>query len=345
MRIHTDYIEPNTLTGYVRASLRNQPQNRFRLAAWLPNRDVDDLQYRFNRGGDGLAEAATYRAYDAESAIGTRPGLTRVTGELPPVSRKVRLGEYDRLRQRQANDSIVSELMNDAERMASNVSARVELARGDALVNGSVTIDEGGLHAEVDFGRAMTHTTTASTGWNAGGTALTDLIAWHDVYVATNGESPGALVTSTTVARLMQRNAEVINAVTGAAAGRTRVTSEELNALLGSEGLPPVTIYDARVRVNGSGQRVIPEDVVLLLPAPTDPFDDLGTDLGGTLWGTTAEALDPAYGVEGDEPGIVAGVYSTEDPIALWTKASAIALPVLANPDLSFAATVIDPGS
>jgi hypothetical protein len=42
----------------------------------------------------------------------------------------------------------------------------------------------------------------------------------------------------------------------------------------------------------------------------------------------------------GEEPGIVAGSYEDEDPIALWTKASAIGLPILANPDLSMVADV-----
>src|SRR5690606_34436931 len=119
MLLTTDYIEPAELTGYVREALADLEQNRFTLSRYLPSRTIDDLHYRFNRGGEGLAEAATFRAYDAESPIGGRPGLTRVTGELPPISRKVRLGEFDRLRLRQAaDDDVVNSIFNDAERMA-----------------------------------------------------------------------------------------------------------------------------------------------------------------------------------------------------------------------------------
>src|SRR5688500_3455085 len=106
MLLSNEYIDPAELTGYVRAALADLEQNRFTLSRHLPTVAVDDLEYRFTRGGQGLTEAATIRAYDAESPIGARPGTSRVSGELPPISRKIRLGEYDRLRSRKLNDQI-----------------------------------------------------------------------------------------------------------------------------------------------------------------------------------------------------------------------------------------------
>jgi hypothetical protein len=121
----------------------------------------------------------------------------------------------------------------------------------------------------------------------------------------------------------------------------TIVSAAQLNQILDAYNLPPLHVYDARVKVSGNATRVIPDTVALLLPPPVDPTDYEGTQLGATFWGTTAESLDPRYGLEsGQEAGITAGVYTEEDPISLWTKASAIALPVLANPDLSFKAVV-----
>ena len=67
----------------------------------LPTRPVDDLEYRFTKGDLLDMDAATFRAFDAESPIGTRPGLSRMAGELPPISKKMRLGEEQRLRLRQ----------------------------------------------------------------------------------------------------------------------------------------------------------------------------------------------------------------------------------------------------
>ena len=343
MLLNTDYIEPNELTGYVRAALADQPMNQFQLAQWLPNRAIDDLEYRFTRGGDGLVEAATFRTFDAESPIGHRPGATRVTGELPPISRKIRLGEYDRLRQRRATPQILESLLNDAERMTRAVGARLELARGDALVNGSITLNENGVIATVSFGRSGTHAVTAGTSWAtiATATPLADILSWRQTYINTNGVAPGAMMMGTTVLTYLLRNAE-IRALVGSTLGSpSRVSQAQLREILDDHELPPWYINDTRVNVNGVATRTIPDDVFLFLPAPVNPNEG-DTELGATLYGTTAEALDPRYGLEsGDEPGIVAGAYSTEDPIALWTKASAIALPVEANPDLTFKADVV----
>ena len=66
-----------------------------------------------------------------------------------------------------------------------------------------------------------------------------------------------------------------------------------------------------------------------------------GGDLGATLYGTTAESMEPGYNLAGDEPGVVAGAYKSADPVAVWTKAAAIGLPVLANPDLTFGVKVL----
>ncbi|OLT27749.1 phage capsid protein [Nocardiopsis sp. CNR-923] len=342
MLLSSDYATPAELTGYVRAAQADLDANRFTLSRWLPSRMVDDLEYRFTRGGEGLIEAATFRAYDAESPIGARPGVTRVSGELPPISRKVRLGEYDRLRQRRLTGEIRSAILTDAERMARSVAARLELARGQALVEGQVVIDENGVMATVDYGRSAGHTVTAATPWSdtVNATPLADMLAWRDTYVASNGERPGVAVISTVVLGYLLRNAE-IRELAATLVGTPSIVSETaLGQVLSAHGLPPFEVYDAQIRVGGAAQRIIPVDRFLYLPEPGDPTDPDSSDLGGSLWGTTAEALEQGYGLAGEEPGVVAGAYSTEDPVAVWTKASAVALPVLANPDLSFTADV-----
>ncbi|TDD54582.1 phage capsid protein [Nonomuraea terrae] len=343
MLINTDYITPAELTGYVRAGAADWARNQFSLARWLPNNPIDDLDFRFTRGGEGLIEAATFRAYDAESPIGSRPGAVRISGELPPISRKIRLGEYDRLKQRKLDDRIRGALMSDAERMVKSIMARMELARGDALVNGKVTISENGLMVEADFGRSGSMSVAPGTLWSdlATATPLTDLLAWRETYISTNGELPGAIVTSTRVLNYLLRNAEIRALAATAIGTPTLVAPGMLTQVFEAHGLPPVYAYDAQVKVNGSATRVVADDKLVLLPAPGDANSPESSDLGATLWGTTVEATSPKYAIEmGEEPGIVAGSYEDEDPIALWTKASAIGLPILANPDLAMVADV-----
>lgn len=340
MYLFTDYIAPAELTGYTRAAFADLQVNQFTLSRFLPNQTINDLDYRFTAGGEGLVEAATFRNYDTPSPFGSRPGKQRVSGQLPPISRQIALGEYERLRARNAGDAEVrNTIEGDAVRMARAIAARMELARGEALVNGTLTLDENGVVATVDFGRDAGNTVTAGTVWTdtTNADVLTDLVTWVDAYVAINGSRPGVIVTSTARLRNMQRNAEIINAIAGSAAGRTRVNVSELNELLESENLPRVEVNDQQVRVNGVDTRVIAEDKVLLLP---NPGTEDGSDLGATLWGTTAESLEPEYGLAGEEAGIVAGNYKSENPIRIFTNAAGIGLPVLANPNLSFAADV-----
>jgi hypothetical protein len=236
----------------------------------------------------------------------------------------------------------VGAIYADAKRMTRAVAARMELARGEALVTGKVVIAEGGVKATADYGRAAGHTVTVGTSWAtiATATPLTNMIAWADTYEATNGKRPESALTSRSVLRYLTRNKEIIDAVKGAAAGATRVTTEELRALLESEGLPMPEVYEAQVNVNKVATRVIAADKFLYLPAADESAEE--NEMGATLWGTTAESLESEYGIEdGEEPGIVAGVYKQPNPLAYFTNAVGLGLPVLANPDLSFAADVI----
>lgn len=341
MLLTTDYIEPADLTGYVRAALADYNINRFTLSQFLPNRAIDDLEYRFVAGQQGLADAASYRAYDTEAEIKGRPGIKRVTGELPPISSKRRSGEFDRLRFRQleGNEQQVLGLESDALWLTRGIAGRIELARGDALVNGSVTISENGVVGTIDFDRPDECVVTVSNAWDTdNGDPLGDLEAAVLAYNTLNGVDPGAIQFSRRIAAALARNdnlrkiaANTTNAVPSI------ISADAMQAMFSAFGLPNFQTYDAQVSVDGTATRVIPDDVVLLLPPPVAPDDFEGTELGATFWGTTAESLEPNYGIEAPEqPGIVAGIYTTEDPVALWTKVAAIAVPVVANPGLAW---------
>ena len=95
MQLVTEYATPSQLSGYARAALADYEENTFTLSQWLPSDTVDDLFFLFEKGGGGLVEAANFRAYDAESDIGHRAGAVRVSGMLPPISRKIPVSEYE----------------------------------------------------------------------------------------------------------------------------------------------------------------------------------------------------------------------------------------------------------
>lgn len=337
MYLYTDYGQPAELTGYARRSVADLEINQFTLSRFLPSQTINDLDYRFFKGGEGLIEAATYRSYDAEAPLAARPGVARTQGQLPPLSRKIRLGEYDRLKARNLDTEIRSAIFSDVERLTRAISARVELARGDALVNGKVTIQENGVAAAVDFGRAPTNSVTTGNLWTDTGNAkpVTDLLNWSETYNSVNGGDPGLILTAKKNLQLLMRNSEIRNLIYPPGSSATLVRDSDVRTILGSFGLPPIETYDAKVRVAGVDTRVIPDNVIIFLPGGSD-----ASQLGRVLWGTTAEAGQAAYGLAGNEPGIVAGTLETFDPVALWTKAAAIALPVVVNPNLTFVAKI-----
>ncbi|MFD0276170.1 major capsid protein [Kitasatospora sp. NPDC127111] len=339
MQLITEYATPAELTGYVRAALADRPENQLTLERWLPNATINDLTYRLSRGGGGLTEAAGYRSWDAESDIATRPGSSRITGELPPISRKIPVGEYERIRRRGLDGQraeIRDAMMDDGVRLARQIEARVELARGSALFNGSVTLAENGLVGlTADFGRNAAHSVTAVKVWSdPTADIIADLSAWLEVYVDTNGERPANTIMSLKIYNWLRRNAQLRGLSTTGATAPSVLTSSMLDAVLQDYGFPAPVIYDARVSVAGVSTRVTPEDKIAFVPAP-------GDTIGKTLWGVPVEGDDPRYGLAGDAAGIAVGGYKTEDPQTVWTRATAIVLPVAVDPDRTFVADVL----
>lgn len=333
-----DLITPAELTGYARAALADRPTNALQLSTILPHRLVDDLTYRFTKGGGGLAASASFRAYDAEPRFGKREGISRVSGELPAIGQQYVLGEYDQLRLRNANEQIRSLLLRDAARIARAIDQRFEFARGQALVEGKVDLNEDGVVATVDFGRSAAHSVAPGTLWSnlAASTPIDDLQAWRDVYVDTNGEAPSEMMLSTRIVNYLVRNAQVRSMVLPVGSTVTQIRRTDLEAVLTDFGLPRMRVFDARgIDQTGVSRRVIADDKLLFLPGD-------GADMGGTLWGTTLEAQEPQYGIaQADHPGVVVGAFKqSTTPIRVFTIGAAIGIPILANPDLTMVADV-----
>ncbi|MFI7009975.1 major capsid protein [Streptomyces sp. NPDC050145] len=354
--LDTEFIDPTELTGLIRRALADLQVNQFTLSRWLPNVEVDDIAYEFVRGGGGLAETASYRSWDAESKVGRREGLAKVMGELPPIAEKIPLNEYDKLRMRKLNtsDDRVLELFNrDAKRIARNIGARFELVRGQALVNAQAPIPE--LQQTVDFGRSPEHSVVAAVLWSdhANATPIDDLEAWVQTYVDTNGAMPAVILMPRQVLQNLRQCAQVQRlAFPLAPAGQTPlVSADQVSAVLGSMGLPPIELYDAQVRTevfaaDGTSttqtSRITPGNAIVLLPEAGSSSAASATDLGATLLGTTAESLEDDYSLApGEQPGIVAAAWKSRDPIRLWTHAAAVGLPILFTPNLTFKAQVL----
>ena len=342
MALWTDLIEPAELTGYVRAAYEDVERARGFLATFLPNQEVHDVVVRTYTGEAGLVDEASYRAFDAEPEVIAGGQARKLVIELPALGSVKPVSEYSQLRARNATDEVLRDvILREALRSVQGVSDRTERMRGTVLETGKATIDQVNFQVEDDFGRDPSMTVTTSAVWS-GSTAkvLDDLAAWADAYADLNGERPGALVVSSKIARAMRRHADF---QTVTVEGVTRHASlETVNSILSSEGLPALTVYDRRTSSAGKAVRVLSEDKLLLLPAPVDPFSGAPTPLGATWWGQTLAASEADMGIPDEQqPGIVASLdRASRTPRTVSIDVDAIALPVLANANLSMAAKV-----
>lgn len=344
MRMVYDLVDPQELIDYVRAwdieVLR--PDAQISLDRFLPNREVDDLDYRIRRGQLDDADAAEFRAWDTQPKMAKRPGTRYIEGSLGPISKQIPLGEEEMLRtaalQRGTNDPIIEAIFDDAERMVRAVQVRIELARGDLINDGKVTIQENGLVLEADFGRHADMTQTASTLWTdtANAKPLTDMLTWQEAYIDHNGVAPGVMLMSRQRLSNFALNAELRSYAAVGGTTPNRLNMETIAAILEAEGLPPIELYDSQFRVNGVRTRALPANKVFFMPPASEP-------VGHTFYGITAEAIklrEKGLITAESMPGVVAVVLENENPVQTFTLGTAIALPVTPNPDLIMDCTV-----
>ncbi|QYB01470.1 major capsid protein [Rhodococcus sp. USK10] len=284
---------------------------------------------------------AKYRSPDGAIHVSERDVGSEIRVPLATLSDSLGLGEYERLQMEFARtggtfkERLVEAVYDDAENLTRYVLNRVELAWGDVLADGKLTINEGnGFEGEADYGMPENHAVApAGAAWTNTTTAvpLTDLLAWSDVWNATNGSRPAKFLTGLKNLRLLQKNKEIIDAVHGATQGRTRVTLTELTDLLASEGLPtPLAPYDTQLSVDNVNTRVYPESKVSFLPENLE-------DLGHMRYGLTATALEllEAQKTEysfSEAPGIVGVVVKGGEPaFRKHTYVDAVGQPVLTD--------------
>ncbi|MBQ1047861.1 major capsid protein [Micromonospora sp. C51] len=339
-----DFIEPAVLTGFVREvpAPAELMLNRF-----LPDRFVPDIEAAFDQV-TRVNRAASFRSWDAETAVTERDRFQRSRVKLPPLGIKSVLGEQERLmleRIRTGGDNrngYVDAIYDDAANNTRYVYNRMELARGDVLTDWKFTLTgEGGLTLEANFGAPAGHTVTAGTVWSdaANASPLTDLKAWVKTYVDANGVRPAYMLTSSTVISNLLLSQEIRELAGSLAGVPSLVTEDQLNRILQAHRLPVLVEYDTRIDVDDVDTRVIAEDRVIFLPA--DP-----SSLGYTAWGITAEALELAAGqnpsLEFTQlPGLVGVVLKEGDPLRVWTKVGAVGMPLITNPRRLMVADVL----
>lgn len=340
-----DYIPPVELTWYAREV--PSPANLL-LERFLPNVQINHIEaeigeiVRTNR-------AARFRSWDTPVGIGRRDSLETRRMRIPPLGQKLPVGEYEQLQLALArtggNDraAMIEEIYKDTDNNVRSIHNRLEVARGDVLMDGKFTlVNEDGLSLEADFGLDPDNNVAPTTLWSdsANASPLQDMRSWMLSYAQLNGTRPGYAVMGEAVISALESSEEVRQAASyGGNILKPFVTDSELASIFATNRFPTIIPYDTVIDWDGSNKRVLAENKVIFLPP--NP-----ADLGITAWGITAEALalmgssNPQLTFQ-QAPGIVAVTTREGDPPRVWTKAGATAMPLLKDVRKLKVATVL----
>ena len=204
----------------------------------------------------------------------------------------------------------------------------------EALSTGKMTINENNVSMEVDFG--VPSDQKVATKWAV---ADADIIGDIDKWVTIangKGQTPTVAITSKKVFSLIQRNAAVQKAIFGINGAGILPSLAQVNNLLAQQfnGLT-LNIDEERYGVIDTAAdsmkvtqgRFFPEDKFVMCSVGYDG------SVGTGLWGVTPEELEQggAFDEKRQEQYVTCVRWDTQDPVATWTKASGLFIPVLLN--------------
>lgn len=324
-------VSPEDQTAFVR---RVPLQSNLTLSQKFPTVVKQTNKVRFSEITK-TNRTARFRAFDGRIHVADRDGASDKEISMPALSDSRSTGEYERLQIEAARLGgtnvvpMVNAIYDDSEDLTRYVQNRMELAIGDVLTDGKLTINDDGYKAETDYGLPAAHRPTAATLWTgAGALAFSDLIGWCDAYEEANGFRPGSVLTSRRMVRLFNQNKEVIDAVAGAQTGKTRVSLAEAATTLDNEGVPSLwETYETRLDVDGTSTRVVADDRVILLPPNPEDLLEIRYGLSATALELVGDSRS-SLGFE-EAAGIVGVVVKEGPPFRQFTFVDAVGMPVL----------------
>lgn len=291
---------------------------------------------------------AQFHGYDTESQKTFRVPVD--THNIEKGLIKVKLDQSERmralLRAGVAQDDMYQYVIEDGVRLADQVVTRTKVAKNELLASGKVTIKENNLDLSVDFGvPADQKNISLDLGEDA------DVIGQiQDLTdkAALKGITLSGMVTSKANITRMRKNKSIQGAINGALMQGQLVRQTAFAAFMEDEfGIGQVVTndltfgadfkYGENMRPEITTARYFPENVITFF-APAS-----NGRLGDGLWGdppeTDVSSLLNVTG-SGESPYVYITQWAEKDPAVLWTKASALFMPVLYNPESIWIAKV-----
>ena len=301
-----------------------------------------------------IPKMAKYHAFDTESNKTYRPVLENHEIEKGLIKVKINTSET-LLAAMNAGvtvpDRLADYVFNDAFNLAEQIKTRTLVAKYELAATGAVTIGENNLSLTVDFGvtaEQKSYTIDLGTNSDVFGAIQGIIDAAKEKGVVING-----MITAGKNITKMRQNTKVQIAINGSASSGATVKRSSFEDFLATEyGITRIVeadgIYNpdneamnASTSVGSiSSLRYFPENKITFFA--TMPNNRLGTG----LWGVPPAVQNKLISTQGTSAGryIYVDQWTEHDPDVLWTRASAVFIPILVNPDSLYIATVTETG-
>lgn len=309
----------------------------------FPDQKTENIKAEYLRlaAGATIPVMATVHAFDTEAEIGSRPVFDKTEVEKLLIKRKINQTERVRLLTENgvyADDAVVRYVFDDMRLMADAVKVRTEVAKMEVLATGKMTIKENKLNMTVDYG-----VPASNIGYKLDLSADADIIGQLRAIVddaADSGNTLTEVVLSNKILRKLSSNKGIQTMIYGSVGVGTYVPTDRLSALFMSMfGFGTITTNDLRYKTQTSSgkettKRFFPDDKIAFLSNGTS------ASFGAGLWGVTPEEADYGqYNEKSANQYITVTQWATHDPVAVWTKASGLFIPVVPNPNGLFIAS------
>lgn len=301
------------------------------LGTIFPDTKTQYLKAEYYRlmAGQRLPELAFVHALDTEAEIGSRPGFEKVLTEKLFIKRKI--NQSERLQQAIENgvpddENLKKFVFDDAANLFEGVVARANVMKGQFLSTGIVKINENHVDMSIDYGVTSDSKVTL-TDWSKPDSDIMGDIQKMVAIAENNGYVVNKALTSLKMINYMRNNTAMQTAVLGAANKRL-LTKQELANLLMQEYGFTIDRCDEKYRYRKADGtlktgRYFKEDVFTLYEA------NANGSFGSGLWGVTPEELEYRQFIQEENRSFVTlSMWATPDPVAVWTKASGMFVPV-----------------
>jgi len=280
-----------------------------------------------------IPKMAKIHGWNTEAAIGSRPTVEKVAFEKFLIKEKLNQDEIIQqyLDTGVAQNALVNYVFDDVANLAETIKTRTEVLKMEALQNGKIVVKENNVEFELDYG--VPSENIKNFNWSD---PEHDILA--DIKKVVNaqkkkGQKITHVVTKDDIVDQMCKNKGIQMAMNGPNMIGAYIDELDLSKFIHKRhGFNITTNEDVYDYENPDGTLTVKEYIE---PGKFIMYTAMANGTVGTgLWGATPEELRQGpWTKKSQKQFITVTMWEEPDPVAVWTKASGVFVPILPNPE------------